>query len=233
MRDKKRHFTSANLKITSSCVTKPAKYVVQRQQTCKRPVAGDPVRGRADLPQDIAPVRHRPGAPPRLARHSPPGLMTPLSVRICEVPLYCLSVVRSSPHRVGVHPPTHSLSGLKTHREFFIDNLLVRIHFMIVMIRWTGLSLWSLNFFFQVAVYQPSYSSTQSPPFRQKDPEDAAPARHRPGAPLRLARHSPPGSISKKMFIKSFCKSQFPPKYVNLSFNIININRTLTNLCGN
>jgi len=27
-----------------------------------------------------------------------------------------------------------------TDREFFIDNLLVRIHFIIVMIRWTGLA---------------------------------------------------------------------------------------------
>ena len=26
------------------------------------------------------------------------------------------------------------------HREFFIDNLLVRIHYIIVMIRWTGLA---------------------------------------------------------------------------------------------
>ena len=27
-------------------------------------------------------------------------------------------------------------------REFFIDNILVRIHFIIVMIRWTGLAPW-------------------------------------------------------------------------------------------
>jgi len=27
-------------------------------------------------------------------------------------------------------------------RELFIDNLLVRIHFIIVMIRWTGLAPW-------------------------------------------------------------------------------------------
>ena len=27
-------------------------------------------------------------------------------------------------------------------REFFIDNLLVRIHFVIVLIRWTGLAPW-------------------------------------------------------------------------------------------
>ena len=27
-------------------------------------------------------------------------------------------------------------------REFFIDNLLVRIHFIIMMIRWIGLAPW-------------------------------------------------------------------------------------------
>jgi len=31
-------------------------------------------------------------------------------------------------------------------REFFIDNLLVRIHFIIVMIRWTGLAPWEVEF---------------------------------------------------------------------------------------
>jgi len=35
-------------------------------------------------------------------------------------------------------------------REFFIDNLLVRIHFIIVMIWWTGLAPWELNSLFQV-----------------------------------------------------------------------------------
>ena len=30
-------------------------------------------------------------------------------------------------------------------REFLIDNLLVRIHFIIVMIRWTGLAPWVLE----------------------------------------------------------------------------------------
>ena len=34
-------------------------------------------------------------------------------------------------------------------REFFIDNLLVRIHFIIVMIRWTGLAPWEFEFPFQ------------------------------------------------------------------------------------
>ena len=32
---------------------------------------------------------------------------------------------------------------------------------------------------------------------------------------------------------KSFCKSQFPHKSVNLSFIIADINDKLTNLCGN
>ena len=30
-------------------------------------------------------------------------------------------------------------------REFFIDNLLVRIHFIIVMLRWTGLAPWEFD----------------------------------------------------------------------------------------
>ena len=36
-------------------------------------------------------------------------------------------------------------------REFFIDNLLVRIHFIIVMIRWTGLAPWEFAFPFRPA----------------------------------------------------------------------------------
>ena len=40
-----------------------------------------------------------------------------------------------------------------TEREFFIHNLLVRIHFIIVMSRWTGLA----PTLFQVAVHLPSY----------------------------------------------------------------------------
>jgi len=31
-------------------------------------------------------------------------------------------------------------------REFFIDNLLVRIHFIIVIVRWTGLAPWEFEF---------------------------------------------------------------------------------------
>jgi len=31
-------------------------------------------------------------------------------------------------------------------RDFFIDNLMVRIHFIIVMIRWSGLAPWEFEF---------------------------------------------------------------------------------------
>ena len=33
-----------------------------------------------------------------------------------------------------------------TERELLIDNLLFRIHFVIVMIRWTGLAPWEFEF---------------------------------------------------------------------------------------
>ena len=36
-------------------------------------------------------------------------------------------------------------SGTPSEREFFIDSLLVRIHFIIVMIRWTGLAPWEFE----------------------------------------------------------------------------------------
>jgi len=39
-------------------------------------------------------------------------------------------------HKVDVERPP----------EFFIDNLLVRMHFIIVMIRWTGLAPWEFEF---------------------------------------------------------------------------------------
>jgi len=37
-------------------------------------------------------------------------------------------------------------SRVGAEREFFIDNLLIRIHFIIVMIRWTGLAPWEFQF---------------------------------------------------------------------------------------
>ena len=36
--------------------------------------------------------------------------------------------------------------SIPPEREFFIDNLLVRIHFIIEMIWWTGLAPWEFEF---------------------------------------------------------------------------------------
>ena len=44
-----------------------------------------------------------------------------------------------------VHPLLPCILQLPTESEFFINNLLVRIHFIIVMIRWTGLAPWEFD----------------------------------------------------------------------------------------
>ena len=49
--------------------------------------------------------------------------------------------------------PVGYLIGLGQYvaeKEFFMDDLLVRIHFIIVMIRWTGLAPWEFKFPFPV-----------------------------------------------------------------------------------
>jgi len=49
--------------------------------------------------------------------------------------------------RVLVAPQVRLQRRLEgAEREFFIDNLLIRIHFIIVMIRWTGLAPWEFEF---------------------------------------------------------------------------------------
>jgi len=42
-------------------------------------------------------------------------------------------------------------------RDIFIDNLLVRIHFIIVMIRWTGLAPWEFELPFHTAGFEGKY----------------------------------------------------------------------------
>ena len=50
------------------------------------------------------------------------------------------------PRGIGV---TGLVARNMSKREFIIDNLLVRIRFIIVMIRWTGLAPWDLEFHFR------------------------------------------------------------------------------------
>ena len=55
-------------------------------------------------------------------------------------------VRRGRPGLVSAGTP----SGLRPagQKQFFVDNFLVRIHFVIVMIRWTGLAQWEFEFSF-------------------------------------------------------------------------------------
>ena len=53
------------------------------------------------------------------------------------------------PHPQTLNPaPGDSKNLGNWEREFLTDNLLVRIHFIIVMIRWTGLAPWEFEFSF-------------------------------------------------------------------------------------
>ena len=55
--------------------------------------------------------------------------------------------VTSQPHASACqYHPLLPGAKLPKEREFFIDNLLVRIRFIIVMIRWTGLAPWEFEF---------------------------------------------------------------------------------------
>ena len=58
----------------------------------------------------------------------------------------------------GPNPLYHRGHGTphKLKRDFFIDNLLDRIHFIIVMIRWTCLARWEFEFPFPGSLFLPS-----------------------------------------------------------------------------
>jgi len=51
-----------------------------------------------------------------------------------------------SAHPLPRHQAANRSCSKEREREFFIATLLVRIHFIIVMIRWTGLARWEFEF---------------------------------------------------------------------------------------
>jgi len=66
-------------------------------------------------------------------------------IDFCQTALYTLCV------RWDRHDEAHSLVRLEERESSlltFVDNLLVRIHFIIVMIWWTGLAPWEFEFLF-------------------------------------------------------------------------------------
>jgi len=58
--------------------------------------------------------------------------------------LVCPTCAMFARQRILKHVGWRMVAGAE--REFFIDNLLVRIHFIIVMMRWTGLAPWEFKF---------------------------------------------------------------------------------------
>jgi len=96
-------------------------------------------------------------------------------------------------------------SGCSRERGIFIDNLLVRIHFIIEMISWTGLAPWEFEL--------PFPGSLTSTFLRD--------ALSCSGAASAI------NLTSQQVFYKSFCKNQLPHKSVNLFFILV------MNLCGN
>ena len=70
---------------------------------------------------------------------------------------------------------------------------------------------------------------------RQSGPDSGLDVQRFKSTPLRSeadARKRLLVFISQQVFVKSFCKSQFPHKSVNLSFILVTINDKLTDVCG-
>jgi hypothetical protein len=66
------------------------------------------------------------------------------------------------PHALERPPLAHRLCHQPAERDFFIDTLLVRVHFIVEMIWWTGLAPWECEFPFEVALHLPSSTSLHS-----------------------------------------------------------------------
>ena len=62
---------------------------------------------------------------------------------------------------VGSSKNLKDLKGRVREREFVMDNLLVRIHLIIVMIRWSGLAPWEFEFPFRARRALPTLTSFQ------------------------------------------------------------------------
>jgi len=72
----------------------------------------------------------------------------------CPLSIFCSRVEPTNPESIiPGNPGKKGADGCKAvEGEFFIDNLLVRIHFIIEMIWWTGLAPWEFEFRFPGSV---------------------------------------------------------------------------------
>ena len=72
----------------------------------------------------------------------------------------CDSVWRECVSTSERESPELDREAAKVEREFYIDNLLVRSHIFIVMIRWTGLAPWVFEFPFPGSPTSAPYAVT-------------------------------------------------------------------------
>ena len=89
--------------------------------------------------------------------------------------MLCEETDRVTPLNLGGMENFNPLSA-PLEKEFFIDNLLVRIHFIIVMIRWTGLASWEFEFPFpgslaSTFLWPPFFLSTVGNPTPDPNPQ--------------------------------------------------------------
>ena len=68
------------------------------------------------------------------------------------------------PGSLDLNPRSREKSHTRLERDFFTDNLLVQVHFIILIIWWTGLAPWELEFPFPHSSHQPSALNPHSPP---------------------------------------------------------------------
>ena len=124
-------------------------------------------------------------------------------------------------------------------RHFFIDNLLVQIHFIIEIIWWTGLAPREYEFPFPgrlISTYLKSKIDHEE--FAAEvgvlDMLDRGRKRHH--EVQEIVQHLQKlqlSLISHKVFLNSLYLSHPPHKSINLSFTIASIKNNLTDLCGN
>jgi len=75
-----------------------------------------------------------------------PASLSPSSLELSDTKVYELQILWIIHIRVIQTKSAGDKKGVDTEKEFVIFNLLVRIHFIIVMIRWTGLAPWEFEF---------------------------------------------------------------------------------------
>ena len=135
------------------------------------------------------------------------GLSTSSSVCLCwelEEPTGCPAPKTAAGCGSQLNPPAPLLmANWINEREFFIDNLLVRIHFIIEMIRWNILAPWVVEFPFLGSLVSTLLGVNDLRRRFQHDWRASAatrPARASPGASPEAAPRAVPAKVEGDFF---------------------------------